>query len=540
MAASCLEASGPHPALLDAVERLGLRCTAGEAAASSGLPIGVAEDELNALLVRAAGSFAVVGEAGTEAGERVVYSFPADFRGRVRRERRRAALWDLWDRVAPVGFYVLRMALGIFIFVSLAIILLAVAISALAAFVALMKSGEGGDARNHGGWNLGRIQARLHHMTAVWNQFMCLYMCCGGANPFFIPPVFDPFYWGYAHGFFGIGSSYRRPMFWRGGFYRHTSWTQPWRPRSSDDDAAPSPAVVGAPSESSNARMVAGRIVRDVPARARQVQDQGAASSMEVANVVDAVFSFLFGDGVPQPSALERWRLVATVIRREGGVISAETLAPYLERPAPAPAPADREYCVSEEFIAPVVEHFRGRPEVVPGGRGLIVYVFAELLGDSAARTLGLASRAPEVPRSLAEGEWVFSQRSSRELQATAALGLVNLCGAFWISIATGSRGSIRTYVGPLTALTLGWIARWALLPYAVLFVAVPAVRAIVQVLANIGVRSRNTTRDCHADRIEAAGTETGSAFLDKLRYATVLRKSVAMTPVAPSAGVAV
>merc|ERR1719210_2202844 len=114
----CLGSSGPHPAILNAVELFDFRCTASEAALNSGLSVAAAEDELNALLVRGAGSFVVQGEVGSETGEWIVYSFPTDLRARVRQQRRAAAFLDTWDRITPMCFFALRFTLGIFIFAS--------------------------------------------------------------------------------------------------------------------------------------------------------------------------------------------------------------------------------------------------------------------------------------------------------------------------------------------------------------------------------------------------------------------------------------
>jgi hypothetical protein len=45
---------------------------------------------------------------------------------------------------------------------------------------------------------------------------------------------------------------------------------------------------------------------------------------------LEAVFSFLFGDGHPGPSDDERWQVVAGLIRRQEGVIVPEEVVPYL------------------------------------------------------------------------------------------------------------------------------------------------------------------------------------------------------------------
>lgn len=77
-------------------------------------------------------------------------------------------------------------------------------------------------------------------------------------------------------------------------------------------------------------------------------------------------FSFLFGDGVPNRDFEERrYRALAALIRRAGGALIVEQIAPFM-------APVGH----GEAQALPVVVHFDGRPEV--SEKGVIVYKFAE------------------------------------------------------------------------------------------------------------------------------------------------------------------
>ncbi|KAM3752144.1 hypothetical protein ACB098_04G166300 [Castanea mollissima] len=49
-------------------------------------------------------------------------------------------------------------------------------------------------------------------------------------------------------------------------------------------------------------------------------------------NSIESIFSFVFGDGDPnQGIEEERWKLIGQYISSNGGVVTAEELAPYLD-----------------------------------------------------------------------------------------------------------------------------------------------------------------------------------------------------------------
>ncbi|MGB6168627.1 MAG: hypothetical protein WBF52_13645, partial [Geitlerinemataceae cyanobacterium] len=76
-------------------------------------------------------------------------------------------------------------------------------------------------------------------------------------------------------------------------------------------------------------------------------------------NFLEAVFSFLFGDGNPNADREERrWRDVGTVIRNNRGAVAAEQMVPYLDDLG---NPFDRE---TEDYMLPILVKFNGRPEV--------------------------------------------------------------------------------------------------------------------------------------------------------------------------------
>ena len=73
------------------------------------------------------------------------------------------------------------------------------------------------------------------------------------------------------------------------------------------------------------------------------------------------------------------------MIRRAGGAVTSEQLAPFAD--VPADASGDSAYLVDESFVTPLVAALEGRPEVTPDGD--IVYVFPELM-KSGLRTTKL------------------------------------------------------------------------------------------------------------------------------------------------------
>ncbi len=87
----------------------------------------------------------------------------------------------------------------------------------------------------------------------------------------------------------------------------------------------------------------------------------------------------MFGDGNPNARLKEdRWQYIAQLIRANGGVVTAEQLAPYTD--------ADPK---NEDGVLPVLVRFDGRPEVTDSGN--IVYLFPSLqISAATAQQSGL------------------------------------------------------------------------------------------------------------------------------------------------------
>ncbi|EJK50155.1 hypothetical protein THAOC_30900, partial [Thalassiosira oceanica] len=111
---------------------------------------------------------------------------------------------------------------------------------------------------------------------------------------------------------------------------------------------------------------------------------------------LESVFSYVFGDGNPNGDVEERrLGLAAEMIRMNGGAVTAEQLAPFVDE-APAPLDADgrlgeeRAY-VDEAFVLPIVTQLDGEPQVTEDGD--IVYTFPELMTTSTSKGTSSVSR---------------------------------------------------------------------------------------------------------------------------------------------------
>jgi len=211
------------------------------------------------------------------------------------------------------------------------------------------------------------------------------------------------------------------------------------------------------------------------------------AASQNEMNFLEAIFSFLFGDGNPNADLEERrWQTVAALIRKRNGAIAAEEVAPYLD----GVKDGDIE---AEDYMLPVLSRFNGRPEVSPDGA--IIYHFPELQ-VTAARQQGRS-----IPNYLQELPWRFSNAGSGQIMMAAGLGALNIVGALYL-------GNLLQQVALYPELQAGFIGFVSsiyglLLLYAVGFVTIPLVRYLWIRWRNARVESRNQQRRSHIDRVQ-------------------------------------
>ncbi|MGL5062229.1 MAG: hypothetical protein ACRC62_19815 [Microcoleus sp.] len=223
-------------------------------------------------------------------------------------------------------------------------------------------------------------------------------------------------------------------------------------------------------------------------------RDRVASSQKNEMNFLEAVFSFLFGDGNPNYNLEERkWSNIATVIRNDRGAIVAEQIVPYLDNLGKG---YEREY---EEYMLPALARFDGRPEVSPEGQ--IVYHFPQL------QTTAIQENTQQVATYLREFKWRFSNASSGQIMLAAGLGAVNFVGALIL-------GNLLTK----GALAGGFIAAIypAILIYGIGFLTIPLIRYFWIQWKNSKIEARNQERRQRTDLLN----KPNANLRKKLAYA--------------------
>lgn len=191
-------------------------------------------------------------------------------------------------------------------------------------------------------------------------------------------------------------------------------------------------------------------------------------------------FSFLFGDGNPNLNLEERkWAMIAEVIRKNHGVVTADQLAPYTG--------ADPG---NEDGVLPVLVRFDGRPEVSEEGH--IIYSFPSLQASTSE-----LSQFRDLPSYLGEFPYKFTNVDSGELTMVYILAAINFFGSWILLFQVGGMGLYELL--PLMLL---------LVIYGSLFVTVPFVRHIVNQVRNSRIESRNEQKRQYSLRLEAPSDE--------------------------------
>jgi hypothetical protein len=207
----------------------------------------------------------------------------------------------------------------------------------------------------------------------------------------------------------------------------------------------------------------------------RQRQKNIADSQM---NFLEAVFSFLFGDGDPNSDLEEqRYATIGRVIRNNGGAVVAEQIAPYLD-----------EVDADEDYMLPVLTRFNGYPEVSPQGE--IIYYFPEL------QVTANQSKTQSVAAYLKEQLWRFSQASSGQIMLSIGLGTVNII----LALVLGSLlrdGTVAAQLGGIVAFVSS--IYWLLLGYGIAFLGIPLVRYFWLQTRNQKIENRNQARQQRA-----------------------------------------
>ncbi|PIA59086.1 hypothetical protein AQUCO_00400146v1 [Aquilegia coerulea] len=226
--------------------------------------------------------------------------------------------------------------------------------------------------------------------------------------------------------------------------------------------------------------------------RQRRTDDVGT-------NFIESVFSFVFGDGDPNEGIEEeRWKLIGQYITSNGGVVTAEELAPYLDVP-----PTD-ETMVDESYILPVLLRFDGRPDVDEEGN--ILYRFPSLQRTAASQRSGrkeyVGKRWAEfvggVDKFFKEKQWQFSKTKNTETAMVIGLGGLNLFGV--IILGTMLK---NTAVAPSGFISFVADIFPLLQIYASSFFAIPLFRWFLVRKTNSDIDKRNKAREQRARLLE-------------------------------------
>ncbi|WP_041229722.1 hypothetical protein [Rippkaea orientalis] len=200
-------------------------------------------------------------------------------------------------------------------------------------------------------------------------------------------------------------------------------------------------------------------------------------------NFLEAIFSFLFGDGNPNYNLEDRrWQDIGTVIRNNRGSVVAEQIAPYLDN-------ITKYNEETEDYILPVLTRFNGYPQVSPQGE--IIYYFPELQVTVQNQT------QRSVASYLKEKLYRFSQASSGQIMIAIGLGALN----FILALVLGSllkEPDIVNQIGGLVAFVNS--IYWLLLAYATAFLGTPLVRYFWVQHQNSKIESRNSNRQERAE----------------------------------------
>jgi hypothetical protein len=225
-------------------------------------------------------------------------------------------------------------------------------------------------------------------------------------------------------------------------------------------------------------------------------------------NFLEAIFSFLFGDGNPNRDLEERrWQAIGTVIRSHQGAVTAEQIAPYLDD-------LGQDYAKDyEDYMLPVLTRFNGRPEVSPAGE--IVYHFPDL------QTTAREQRYQPVQAYLQEFAWRFSRAGSGQLILAIGLGAFNLIGA----LALGKLLSEGVAIGGFVAFVQS--IYWLLLGYGTGFLAIPLMRYFWIQGRNRKIAARNAARQERAIALNQADDQLRQkiAYAQQFAAQTVIRQ---------------
>lgn len=399
----------PPDDIVEAVSRAGSRVTVADVAAAGGIGL---EKARKGLVQLAAALGAEANLEVSQSGE-LIYLFPSDPKGALSRASSAAALREAWNNAKPALFTALRVAFGVALFASIAVIY-----SALIILSTSSSSDRDRDER----------RARYGYRDEGFGG-----SGFGGGGGF----GFGPTLW---YGPSPFDLLFYRPYYTYGGY-----------------DC--------------------------------EIYDDRNKPKM---GFLEAVYSLVFGDGDPNAGREQKvLAAVAATARRNGGVLTAEQLAPLLD--PPEYRASKQAMNVDESWVLGCLTRLNGRPEVTAGGQ--IIYVF-----DDLQTTAAEVGRGEEPPAILKEREVPFSLADKGQLAMAGLLGAVNLFGAGYLGVQLASLPAGLVLPG-----FLGFVkaAYPALLAYAIGFIAAPLARYLGLGSQNAAIEDRNSRRQAWLEAVQ-------------------------------------
>ncbi|QDZ40934.1 hypothetical protein FRE64_13885 [Euhalothece natronophila Z-M001] len=238
---------------------------------------------------------------------------------------------------------------------------------------------------------------------------------------------------------------------------------------------------------------------RDEPIR-RERSRRNSREQNEL-SFLEAIFSFLFGDGNPNRKLEERrWQEIGRVIQNNNGAVVGEQIAPYLDN-------ISEKSWEDEDYMLPVLMQFNGVPEVTEDGS--IIYYFPDL------QVKADRQRKQSVESYLKENYWQFTKASSNQKILAIGLGGLNfilalMLGSLLTEEVVIQLGGLIAFVDAIYGILIG---------YAIGYLVIPLIRYFWIQQQNKKIAARNEKRSQRAEEFLklAASDQT---FQGKLKQA--------------------
>ncbi|MBX9687678.1 MAG: hypothetical protein K2X27_13305 [Candidatus Obscuribacterales bacterium] len=264
---------------------------------------------------------------------------------------------------------------------------------------------------------------------------------------------------------------------------------------------------------------------REIP----EISSKNSQTKQNKESFLDSCFSFLFGDGDPNPNLDERyWRTLGLAIKANNGTVCAEQLAPYAH-----------VHGSNEDWVLPILVRFNGSCEVSENGN--IIYSFPSFQQKFDGKNIpGIAAKPSDedlqsmyqsflkskeqgikhrvalnqLEAYLKENLWEFSHISDGSKTKIICLAVFISIASLWLSTLTVG----IPFLLPLLPVL------FAMASYGAMFLIIPGIRHLINQNRNKKIEERNSIRFTAANRLKNADQELKA----KLNDAEQFRKQAA------------